>query len=331
MSNMYFSPKLYSAGIAKESMRKGFGQGLKQAGEGNEKVVALSGDLTESVQMQIFAEAFPERFVQVGVAEQNLVGVASGMAAMGRIPFTGSYAAFSPGRNWEQIRTSICLNEQPVIIVGSHAGITVGPDGATHQMLEDIALMRSLPNMVVVAPADSVEAQKATLELAELKKPAYLRLSRDTTPVFTSELTPFEFGKAQVFRPGSDISVFSTGTMTYECLMAAKILAKDGLDIEIVHFSTIKPLDEAAILASVKKTGRAVTVEEAQIAAGFGGAIAEVLSEKLPTPLKRIGVDDRYGESGSAEELKDKFGLNVEKIAETIRKATRSLSKYHRI
>lgn len=331
MSDMYFSPKLYGASIAKESMRGGFGRGLKKAGEDNEKVVALCADLTESVQMQAFAEAFPERFVQVGVAEQNLVGVASGMAAMGQVPFAGSYAAFSPGRNWEQIRTSICLNERAVVIVGSHAGITVGPDGATHQMLEDIALMRSLPNMVVVAPADSVEAEKATLALAGLGGPAYIRLSRDSTAVFTSQLTPFEIGKAQVFREGSDISVISTGTMTYECLMAARLLAKEGVDAEVIHISTIKPLDKAAIVASVKKTGRAVTVEEGQVAAGFGGAVAELLSEKLPTPLKRIGVYDRFGESGSAEELKKEFGLDTEAIAQSIKDAVHKLPRYHQI
>ena len=316
---LHLSQKLYQSDIESESMRKGFGRGLKQAGENDLRVVALCGDLTESVQMQGFKEAFPERFVEVGVAEQNLVTVASGMAAMGKIPFAGSYAAFSPGRNWEQIRTTICLNDQPVKIVGSHAGLNVGPDGATHQMLEDIALMRVLPNMIVVAPGDSVEAEKATLGLAENGKPSYLRLAREASAVFTTALTPFEVGKAYVLREGTDVTLLGTGPMTYRCLLVAELLSKEDVSVEVVHVPTIKPLDEETILASLRKTGRGVTVEEAQIAGGFGSAVAELLSEHFPAPLKRIGVQDRFGKSGTAEELLAHFGLDEKGIAETIR------------
>lgn len=315
MIDMHLSPKVGHDDIELEPIRKGFGRGLKKAGEADENVVALCADLTESTQMHMFKEAFPKRFVEVGVAEQNLVTVASGMAAMGKIPFTSSYAAFSPGRNWEQIRTTICLNEQPVKVVGSHAGVSVGPDGATHQMLEDVALMRVLPHMVVVAPADGIEAEKATQAVAKNNKPTYLRLAREATPIFTTEDTPFELGKAYVLREGNDVTLLGTGTMTYQCLMAAQLLEKDGISAEVVHVPTIKPLDEETILASVKKTNLVVTAEEGQVAAGFGGAIAELLGEKHPVTMKRIGMEDRFGESGKPAELLEHFGLTGKHIA----------------
>jgi transketolase len=298
-----------------EPIRKGFGRGLKAAGEDNVNVVAACADLTDSTQMSLFKEAFPERFVEIGVAEQNLVTVAAGMAAMGKIPFVSSYAAFSPGRNWEQIRTTICLNDQPVKVVGSHAGISVGPDGATHQMLEDIALMRVLPNMVVIAPGDSLEAERATLALATDKRPAYLRLAREATPVITTDKTPFEIGKAYVYKDGADITIVATGTMTYQALVAADILAKDGIAAEIVHVPTIKPLDNVTILASAKKTKHVITVEEAQIIGGLGGAIAELLSEEQPIKMARIGMRDQFGESGKPDELLEHFGLTAKHIA----------------
>ena len=315
MSELHLSSKIGHDDVNQEPIRKGFGRGLKAAGEADENVVALSADLTDSTQISLFKAAFPERFIEIGVAEQNLVTVSSGMAAMGKIPFCSSYAAFSPGRNWEQIRTTIALNEQPVKIVGSHAGVSVGPDGATHQMLEDIALMRVLPHMVVVAPGDSVEAEKATKLIAQNGKPTYLRLAREATPVFTTDETPFELGKAYVLRQGTDITLLGTGTMTYQCLLAARALASDGIEAEVVHVPTIKPLDEETILASIAKTGRALTAEEAQIAGGFGGAIAELLSEKHPVPLKRIGMQDRFGESGDPSELLEHFALTGKHIA----------------
>lgn len=315
MSNPHLIASLSDQSVELEPIRKGFGRGLKAAGEVNEQVVALCADLTDSTQMSLFKDAFANRFVEIGVAEQNLVTVASGMAAMGKVPFCSSYAAFMPGRCWEQIRTTICLNDQPVKLVGSHAGISVGPDGATHQMLEDIALMRSLPNMVVIAPCDSKEAEKATVAMSEDSRPNYIRLAREATPVFTTDKTPFEIGKAVTFKEGSDVTIVATGTMTYQAMLAASSLEKDGISAEVIHCATIKPLDETAILASAQKTGRVVTAEEAQITGGLGGAVAELLSEKLPTPLKRIGVKDRFGESGKPDELLRAFGLTYTHIA----------------
>ena len=311
MSEYILNPHYAADDVTREPIRAGFGRGLKAAGEQDARIVALCADLTDSTQMSKFAEAFPERYVEVGVAEQNLVTVASGMARAGKIPFTSSYAAFSPGRNWEQIRTTICLNDQPVKIVGSHAGISVGPDGATHQMLEDIALMRVLPNMVVIAPGDSIEAEKATLALAQNGKPTYLRLAREKTPIFSTEHSPFEIGKAYVLRQGHDVTLIGTGTMTYHLLMLARLLEADGVSAEVIHAPTIKPLDEQTILESVRKTGRVVTAEEAQAAAGLGGAVAELVSEHMPAPIKRIGMQDRFGESGAPDELMEHFNLTA--------------------
>lgn len=313
MSNMHLAD--LNGKLESEPIRKGFGRGLKAAGELDVNVVAACADLTDSTQMNLFRDAFPERFVEIGVAEQNLVTVGSGMAAMGKIPFVSSYAAFSPGRNWEQIRTTICLNEQPVKVIGSHAGISVGPDGATHQMLEDLAIMRALPNMVVLAPGDSVEAEKMTLAMAKDHRPNYMRLAREATPVFTTADTPFELGKAYVLREGKDVTLVATGTMTYQALVAAEKLAKDGIDAEVVHCPTVKPLDTEVILKSVGKTGKVVTAEEAQITGGLGGAVAELLAEELPRPMVRVGVKDRFGESGTPDELLEKFGLTAKHIA----------------
>jgi transketolase len=297
-----------------EPIRAGFGRGLKKAGELDERVVAACADLTSSTKMDEFAKAFPERFIEIGVAEQNLVTMGSGLAAMGKIPFVSSYAAFSPGRNWEQIRTTICLNDRPVKIVGSHAGVSVGPDGATHQMLEDIALMRVLPNMVVLAPGDSVEAEKMTLAMARDHRPNYVRLAREATPVITTADTPFEIGKAYVFTPGSDVTIITTGTMTYHALVAADQLYKDGIDAEVVHVPTIKPLDAETILKSVRKTGCVITAEEAQAVGGLGGAVAELLADEHPAPMHRIGMRDRFGESGEPNELLVHFGLDAKHI-----------------
>lgn len=298
-----------------EPTRAGFGRGLRAAGEKNDNVVGLCADLVESVQMHLFAEKFPERYIEVGIAEQNLPIVASGMAINGKIPFVASYAAFSPGRNWEQIKTTTALNDQPVKIVGGHSGSTVGPDGATHQMFEDIALMRVMPNMVVVCPGDSVEAEKATQALAENGKPSYLRIAREKTPIFSTPESPFEIGKAYVLRSGKDVTILSTGIETPYALKAADTLAKHGVDAEVVHVPTVKPLDADTILASVKKTGRAVTCEDAQAAGGFGGAVAELLCDEMPAPLLRIGINDRYGESGAPLEVHKNLGLADDTIA----------------
>ena len=322
-------PALFTDDMPLDPTRAGFGRGLKAAGEANESIVALCADLTESTQMHLFKAAFPKRFVEVGVAEQNLVTVASGMARAGKIPFTSSYAAFSPGRNWEQIRTTVSLNNQPVKIVGSHAGIYTGKDGATHQMLEDIALMRVLPNMVVVAPGDSIEAEKATLAIAENGKPSYIRLAREKTPVFSLDESPFEIGKAYILKEGTDVSLMGTGTMTYQLLLAAKLLAEKGINAEVVHVPTIKPLDEETILASAQRNGRVVTAEEAQVIGGFGSAITELLSDKLPMPVRRFGMQDRFGESGDPKDLFKAFGLTGEQIAEQVAEWTKTTHRYH--
>ncbi len=298
-----------------EPTRKGFGRGLLKAGELNKNIVAACADLTDSTQMSMFKDAYPDRFIEVGVAEQNLVTVGAGLAAVGKIPFVSSYAAFSPGRNWEQIRTTICLNDRPVKVIGSHAGLYTGKDGATHQMLEDIALMRALPNMVVLAPCDSIEAEKMTLAMAEDKRPNYMRLAREATPVFTTAETPFEIGKAYVFDEGKEVTLIATGTMTYQALVAAEILFKQGIDAEVVHVGTIKPLDGETIIKSVKKTGAVVTIEEAQINGGLGGAVAELLVENLPTPMHRMGMKDQFGESGDPKDLFEHFGLTAKHIA----------------
>lgn len=311
-----------------EPIRKGFGRGLLAAAKLDVNVVAACADLTDSTQMSLFANEFPERYVEIGVAEQNLVTVGSGLAAMGKVPFVSSYAAFSPGRNWEQIRTTICLNDRPVKIVGSHAGVSVGPDGATHQMLEDIALMRVLPNMVVIAPGDSVEAEKATLAMATDKRPNYLRLAREATPVFTTDKTPFEIGKAYVLSPGTDITIIATGTMTFQALVAAEILYKDGIDAEVIHCPTIKPLDASTILTSVQKTKAVVTAEEGQIAGGLGGAIAELLGEHCPRPMRRVGMKDRFGESGEPSQLLEHFGLTGQHIALVCHELSQSLNTH---
>lgn len=314
MSAVNLVDDILSKDIVMEPNRKGFGRGLLEAGRRDENVVAACADLTESTQISMFRDEFPDRFVEIGVAEQNLVTVGSGLAAMGKIPFVSSYAAFSPGRNWEQIRTTICLNDRPVKIIGSHAGLYTGKDGATHQMLEDIALMRVLPNMVVIAPCDSVEAEKATLALAADKRPGYMRVAREAIPIFTTKDTPFEVGKAQVFAAGADVTIIATGTMTHPALVAAEHLFKDGIDAEVIHCATIKPLDAVTILKSAKKTGAVVTVEEHQITGGLGGAVAELLSEHEPTPLRRVGVKDRFGESGDPVELLEHFGLTYKHI-----------------
>lgn len=314
MSDLHLVDDVLAKDIIKEPIRKGFGRGLLEAGRQNDQVVAACADLTDSTQMSLFAKEFPDRYVEVGVAEQNLVTVGSGMAAMGKIPFVSSYAAFSPGRNWEQIRTTICLNDQPVKIVGSHAGVSVGPDGATHQMLEDIAIMRALPNMVVVAPGDSVEAEKATQALARDARPGYLRLAREASPIITTEKTPFQIGKAYVYAEGDDLTIVSTGAMTYQAMVAAEKLFKEGIDAEVVHVPTIKPLDGVTILKSAQKTKRVIAVEEHQINGGLGGAVAELLSEEAPTHMKRMGMRDRFGESGKPDELLEHFGLTAKHI-----------------
>jgi len=312
---MHLVPDILSREIKQEATRMGFGRGLVEAAQVNKQIVALCADLTESTRIIEFAKAFPDRYVEIGIGEQNLVTVAAGMALAGKIPFTASYAAFSPGRNWEQIRTTICLNDTNVKIVGAHAGVSVGPDGATHQMLEDIAIMRVLPNMTVVVPADGVEAEKATQVLANHKGPAYIRLAREKSPVITTDKTPFSLSKAQVLRRGKDLTIVACGTMVYQALVAAEKLAKKDIQVEVINAAVVKPLDTITIVASARKTGAVLTVEEAQIAGGLGGAGAKTMTDHEPVPMTRIGMLDHFGESGSPDELLEKFGLTSANIA----------------
>lgn len=325
--NNTLNPKLFDKDIEKVPSRKGFGEGLIIAGEENKDVVGLCADLTESTRMQGFKDKFPERFVEIGVAEQNLVTVASGMAAAGKIPFISSYATFSPGRNWEQIRTTVCYNNQPVKIIGSHAGISVGPDGATHQALEDMAIMRALPNMVVVYPCDTIEAKKATIAMAKHPQPNYLRLSRSDVPVVTTEKTPFEIGKAEVFYEGKDVTIISCGQMVYRALLAAKKLEESKISTRVINCHTIKPLDSKTILKAAEETGAIVTVEEHQINGGLGGAVSELVSQHYPVPLKIIGISDHFGQSGEPEELLEKFGLTLENIIKAVTQVLRMKDK----
>jgi transketolase len=317
------NPKIFDADVEQVPIRKGFGEGLLIAGDEDERVMGLCADLTESTQMHLFARKYPLRFVQVGVAEQNLVTVASGMAAMGKIPFTSSYAMFSPGRNWEQIRTTICYNDRKVIIVGSHAGISVGPDGGTHQAIEDIAIMRVLPNMQVISPCDAVEARKATLAIAKTKSPAYIRLAREKTPIMTTDETPFELGKAQVFFAppmNAKVGLIATGALVYKAIIAAKNLAEKGIAAKVLNVHTIKPIDADAIIALAKEAGAIVSIEEHQIAGGLGSAVSEVLSQNCPVPQEFVGVRDRFGQSGTPDELLEHYGMGVSHIESAVDK-----------
>ncbi len=294
--------------------RDGYGKGLVDAGEKDERVMVLCADLAESTRCHWFKEKFPARYIEVGVAEQNMATVASGLANYGKIPFISSYATFSPGRNNEQIRTTASLSKLPVKICGAHAGVSVGPDGATHQALEDIALMRVQPNMTVLVPCDAVEARKATFAAAFYDGPVYIRFGREKSPVFTTDKTPFEIGKAIVFREGKDVTIAGCGALLYNALVAAEELSKEGIEAEVINSHTVKPLDTETILNSVEKTKAIVTVEEHQIMGGFGSAIAEALSQHFPAPQEFIGVRDRFGESGESDELIEALGMGVKDI-----------------
>jgi transketolase len=318
------NPKIFNDDVEKNFTRQGFGEGLLKAGENNENIVALCADLTESTKVNLFAEKFPERFIQVGVAEQNLASVASGIAAMGKIPFIASYAIFNPGRNWEQIRTTICYNNQPVKIIGSHSGLSVGPDGGSHQMLEDITLTRVIPNMVVISPCDAIEAKKATIECSKTKDPTYIRLTRNSTPIITTAETPFEIGKAQiVFVPDTGVAhvgIIATGPILYKALKAAHELEKSGVKVKVMNLSTIKPLDVDAIISLAKETKRIVTVEDHQVAGGMGSAVAECLAENYSVPIEFVGINDKFGQSGTPSELEKHYKIDVPDIIEKVQK-----------
>ncbi|HEY4283905.1 MAG TPA: transketolase C-terminal domain-containing protein [Chthoniobacterales bacterium] len=315
MSNL--NSKIFDDDVEQVAIRKGFGEGFLLAGKQDKNVVGLCADLTESTQMILFKDAFPDRFIEVGVAEQNLASVASGMAAMGKVPFISSYAMFSPGRNWEQIRTTICYNNTNVKIAGSHAGVSVGPDGGTHQALEDIAITRVLPRMIVISPCDAIEAKKATIAAARIIGPTYIRLAREKTPVITTEATDFQIGKSQIFYDSNgkaDVGIVATGALVHKALLAARQLEADGLAVKVLNVSTIKPLDEESILSLAKETGAIVTVEEHQIAAGMGSTISEYLAAHYPVRMAFVGVHDKFGQSGQPEELIEYYGMGVDSI-----------------
>jgi transketolase len=321
------SSKLFEKDIEETPTRNGYGEGLVLAGEKDDNVVVLCADLTDSTRSSYFKEKFPDRFIEVGVAEQLLATVASGMANYGKIPFISSYATFSPGRNWEQIRTSAALNDVPVKIGGAHAGISVGPDGATHQALEDIALMRVIPNMIVIAPGDSIETKKAVVEMAKNGKPTYIRFAREKTPVFTTEESSFKIGRAEILweAKAPQVAIVACGPLVYEALLAAKKLStgKNKIQSVVINCHTVKPLDEKTIVAQVKLAGAVVTVEEHQVMGGLGGAVAELLSKKYPVPMEFVGMPDSFGESGQPDQLLKKYGMKSIDIIKAARKVVR--------
>ena len=320
--DLKLNQKIFSDLIEEAPTRAGYGEGLLKAGEENPNVVALTADLMESTYTSLFAKKFPERFFECGVAEQNMAGVASGLGVSGKIPFISSYATFSPGRNWEQIRTTIAYNDSNVKIAGHHAGISTGADGATHQATEDIALMRVLPNMKVIVPVDSIEASKATIAAAQIYGPVYLRFQREKTPIMTTKETPFTPGKVEIFwiSKKPQVLIIGVGPLVYKALVAARDLEKEKIETLVVNCHTIKPLDTKKILELAKKCKAVVTVEEHQIYGGLGGAISEFLSANYPVPIEFIGLKDTFGESGPPEQLIEKYGLDVSDIKSAVKK-----------
>ena len=315
------SANLFADDIETSPTRDGFGTGVVEAGKADPRIVVLCADLAESTRAEEFRKEFPERYVEIGVAEENMAAVASGMAAAGKIPFIASYAVFSPGRNYEHIRTTIALDDMPVKICGMHGGISVGADGATHQMLEDIGMMRMLPNMTVLVPADREEARKAVIAAATRDEPFYIRFGRAATPVFTTRETPFKVGKALLVWQSAvpKVAIMSTGALTHTALIAARNLEDDGIESIVLHLPTVKPLDQAAVLDAAEQADFVLTVEEHQVAGGFGSAVAEFLAEHHPMPIRMLGIQDRFGQSGTPEELIAYYKLDAPAIEEAVR------------
>ena len=333
--NAQLSPKIFDADIEQRPTRDGYGQGLVAAGEANPNVVVLCADLTESTRSESFAKKFPNRFFEVGVAEQNLATIASGLGVSGKIPFISSYATFSPGRNWEQIRTTISYNDSNVKIAGAHAGISVGPDGATHQAIEDIATMRVMANMKVIVPCDAIEARKATIAAASVWGPVYLRFGREKMPVFTTEQTPFRLGKAEVFWESSgkkmrakcpEVLICACGALVHNAIQAARELEARGIGSVVLNVHTIKPLDEKTILRFAELCGAVVSVEEHQVSGGLGGAVSELLAKRLPAPMEFIGMQNVFGESGPPKDLIEKYGMGAKDIAAAAQKVIKRKS-----
>ncbi len=328
--NVFLNPHLFSKNVECIPTRNGYGDGLVEIGARDPRVMVLSGDLTESTRAHLFQKKFPERFVECGVAEQNMMGIAAGLALSGKIPFVSSYAVFVPGRNWDQLRVSVCYTNANVKIAGAHAGISVGPDGATHQALEDLAITRVLPGLTVVVPCDYEETKKATIALAKMIGPAYFRFAREKTPVITTERTPFQIGRAIVLRPGRDVTMVACGPLVYEALVAAEMLARSGIETEVINSHTLKPFDEKTLTKSVKKTGCCVTVEEHQLIGGLFGVVSETLARTTPVPIEPIGMPDSFGESGEPDELLKKYGMTARDIvraAKIVLKRKRDFTK----
>ena len=318
--NLKLNPKIFDSDVEQKPTRDGYGEGLVLAGQKDSRVVALCADISDSTRSAMFQKAFPDRFVETGIAEQNMMGLAAGMAMAGKIPFVSTYAVFCPGRNWDQLRVSVCYSNANVKITGAHAGVSVGPDGATHQGLEDIAITRCIPILVVIAPCDAIETKKATLAAAEYVGPVYLRFAREKTPIMTTEDTPFEIGKALVFREGKDVAIIGCGPLLHNALLAAEELAKEGIEAMVINNHTIKPMDKKTIIEAAKKCGAIVTVEDHQVMGGMGSAVAEVLAENFPVPIEFIGMKDKFGESGDPNELIEAFGMGKNAIKEAAKK-----------
>lgn len=314
------NPKIGQSDIEQVPTRNGYGEGLLYLGEMDDRVVVLTADLAESTRVEGFAKKFPERFIECGVAEQNMMGVAAGLALYGKVPFVASYAVFSPGRSWDQLRVSGAYSEANVKVAGAHTGISVGPDGATHQALEDVAITRVLPNMTVVVPCDSVECKKATIALGQMKGPAYFRFGREKTPVMTTVDTTFKIGKAEIFRDGKDVAIIASGPVLYNGLMAALELEKEGISVMVVNNHTIKPIDTETITMAAKKCGAVVTLEEHQVMGGCGSAVCEVLAKNCPVPVEMVGMQDTFGESGKPDELIEKYGMGAGSVVEAVKK-----------
>ncbi len=311
-----------AAALKQLPTRNGFGEGLIEAGNRNSNVMAICADLAESTRMEGFKKAHPAQYLEIGVAEQMLVAMAGGLAAMGKVPWIASYAMFNPGRSWEQVRTIMALNETNVKIAGAHAGVSVGPDGATHQAIEDIAIMRVIPHMMVVVPCDAIQTKKATLALSEKFGPTYLRFAREKSAIVTTEETPFEIGKAQTFREGKDVAIVACGILLYNALIAAEELAReDGIECRVVNNHTIKPMDEAAVIAAARDCGSVVTVEEHQVHGGMGSRVAEILAQNQPVPIEFIGVHDQFGQSGDPIELIEHYAMGTKAIKDAARRA----------
>ena len=317
---IYLNPKIGQDDIEQEATRKGYGQGILDLGAEDEKIVVLTADLAESTQVLDFAKKYPERFVECGVAEQNMMGIAAGMAIYGKTAFVSSYAVFSPGRSWDQMRVSVCYSNANVKVVGAHTGVSVGPDGATHQALEDVAMTRVLPNLIVEVPCDAIEARKTTMALGQTRGPAYFRLGRSKTPIMTTEMTPFQVGKAIIFREGTDVAVIGSGPVLYNALLAAIELEKEGISVMVVNNHTIKPIDVETISNAAKKCGAVVTIEEHQVMGGCGSAVCEVLAQNCPVPVEMLGMQNTFGESGQPEELIKKYGMDKDAIINAVHK-----------